>query len=102
MLSVEVFGVSEAEIIREALGLALRDDPYFVPRTVRLAAVEAILRDAQQVVETSQPTRTGHWRREDVYEEREQKLCQRLGRGDVAEAEPAVPGWSMAVDELFR
>ena len=23
-------------------------------------------------------------------------------RGDVAEAEPAVPGWQMAVDELFK
>ncbi len=22
-------------------------------------------------------------------------------RGDIAEAEPAVPGWSMAVDDLF-
>src|SRR5919199_1665869 len=77
------FGVSEAEIIQEALDLALSDDSYVVPRAVRLAAVEALLRDAQQVVETSQPTRTGHWRREDAYEEREQKRCQRLSRGDV-------------------
>jgi hypothetical protein len=23
-------------------------------------------------------------------------------RGDIAEAEPAVPGWRMAVDDLFR
>ena len=70
--------MSEAEIIHEALDLALRDDSYVVPRAVRLAAVEAILRGAQQVVETSRPTWTGRWRREDVYEEREQKLCQRL------------------------
>ena len=94
--------MSEAEIIQEALDLALGDDSYVVPRAVRLAAVEAILGGAQQVVETSRPTWTGRWRRKDVYEEREQKLGQRLGRGDVEEAEPAVPGWSMTVDELFR
>jgi hypothetical protein len=76
--SVEEFGVSEAESIQEALELALRDDPHSVPRAVRLAAVEAILRGAQQVVETSRPTWTGRWRREDAYEEREQKLCPRL------------------------
>ena len=37
-----------------------------------------------------------------VYRSGETKPSSIYGRGDVAEAEPAVPGWTMAVNEIFE
>jgi len=37
----------------------------------------------------------------DVYRSTEPALCISYGRGMRAEAEPALPGWSMPVDDLF-
>ncbi len=37
-----------------------------------------------------------------VYREGATKPSAVYGRGDVAEAEPAVPGWTMPVDEIFE
>ena len=36
-----------------------------------------------------------------VYRATDPELAKTYHRGEIAEAEPAVPGWTMAVDELF-
>jgi len=36
-----------------------------------------------------------------VYRATDQETATIYHRGEIAEAEPAVPGWTMAVDEIF-
>jgi hypothetical protein len=36
-----------------------------------------------------------------VYRANDQERATIYRRGEIAEAEPAVPGWTMAVDDLF-
>jgi Uma2 family endonuclease len=70
---------------REAeAGIAAKRGDYFAAGTLVVWDVDLLSVDVVKVYRSSDP---GH---PTVYR-----------RGDVAEAEPAVPGWTMPVDELF-
>ncbi len=70
-------GVSEAELMRRALDLALGSEVPVLPESMRRAAVKALLDDADQIVKDLQPTLPGGLHRDDTYEEREAKLLPR-------------------------
>lgn len=70
-------GVSEAELMRRALDLALETEVPVLPESMRRAAVKALLEDADQIVKDLQPTLPDAFRRDDIYEEREAKLFPR-------------------------
>jgi Uma2 family endonuclease len=58
---------------------------YFATGTLVVWDVDLLSEDVVKVYRASEPGRTAIYR-----------------RGEVAEAEPAVPGWKMAVDDLFQ
>jgi Uma2 family endonuclease len=61
-----------------------RDD-YFACGTLVVWDVDLLSEDVVKVYRASDPNNPTIYR-----------------RGDIAEAEPAVPGWRMAVDDLFK
>ena len=64
--------------------LARKRKDYFAAGTLVVWDVDLLSDDVVRVYRASDPSRPAIYR-----------------RGDMAEAEPAVPGWSMPVDELF-
>jgi Uma2 family endonuclease len=68
----------------EAARATKRHD-YFAAGTLVVWDVDLLSENVISVYRTSEPN--------------EPTICR---RGDIAEAEPAVPGWSMLVDDLFK
>jgi len=64
--------------------MAKKRADYFAAGTLVVWDVDLLSNDVVRVYRSSDPERAAIYR-----------------RGEIAEAEPAVPGWTMAVDELF-
>ena len=64
--------------------MAQKRADYFAAGTLVVWDVDLLSEDAVRVYRSSDPERTTIYR-----------------RGEIAEAEPAVPGWTMPVDDLF-
>jgi Uma2 family endonuclease len=76
---------SENDYGREAeIEMAAKRQDYFAAGTLVVWDVDLLSADVVKVYRASEPDKPQIYR-----------------RGDVAEAEPAVPGWRMPVDELF-
>ncbi len=65
-------------------GIATKIEDYFAAGSKVVWDVDLLRRDVIKVYRASDPTNPTIYR-----------------RGDIAEAEPAVPGWTMKVDDLF-
>ena len=70
---------------RAERAMAKKRADYFAAGTLVVWDVDLLSTDVVRVYQASEPATTAT-----VYR-----------RGEIAEAEPAVPGWTMAVDELF-
>lgn len=70
------------KVVEEAMAVKRAD--YFATGTLVLWDVDILDQEVVRVYRVSNP-------------EQPQVYC----RGEIAEAEPAVPGWSMSVDDLF-
>lgn len=76
---------SENDYGREAeSAIAAKRRDYFAAGTLVVWDVDLLGHEVVKVYRSSQPHKPSMYR-----------------RGEIAEAEPAVPGWQMAVDELF-
>ena len=64
--------------------MAKKRADYFAAGTLVVWDVDLLSDDVVRVYRTSEPESATIYR-----------------RGEIAEAEPAVPGWTMAVDDLF-
>jgi Uma2 family endonuclease len=69
---------------RAERAMAAKRSDYFATGTLVIWDVDLLSDDIVRVYRASDPDKPK------VY-----------GRGEIAEAEPAVPGWTMAVDDLF-
>jgi Uma2 family endonuclease len=83
VFAVEVRSVSDYGVKAER-ALARKRRDYFAAGTLVVWDVDLLSDDVVKVYRASDPDQPTIYR-----------------RGDVAEAEPAVPGWSMPVDNLF-
>ena len=84
IFAVEVRSENDYGPAAERAMQAKRAD-YFVCGTLVVWDVDLLSADVIKVYRASNPDHPTIYR-----------------RGDIAEAEPAVPGWSMAVDDLFE
>lgn len=76
---------SENDYGRSAEKMTQKRADYFACGTLVVWDVDLLSEDVAKVYRASDPDNPTIYR-----------------RGDIAEAEPAVPGWRMAVDDLFR
>lgn len=83
LFAVEVRSENDYGVVAEDAMAQKRTD-YFAAGTLVVWDVDLLAEDVVRVYRASAP---------------EQPTCYR--RGEVAEAEPAVPGWSLPVDALF-
>jgi Uma2 family endonuclease len=84
LFAVEVRSENDSDRVAEEKRQARRND-YFACGTLVVWDVDVMSEDVVQVYRASAPDTPTTYR-----------------RGDMAEAEPAVPGWQMPVDDLFR
>lgn len=84
VFAVEVRGENDYGLMAERAMAEKRAD-YFAAGTLVVWDVDLLSDEVVRVYRVSEPTNPTIYR-----------------RGEVAEAEPAVPGWSMPVDDLFE